>query len=168
MVTTLQDYFLYGFYSTGKARPLANCAHTVHNKHWTEYVGFTNPPATVGRFESQDRFRAGRVIVTTLASNAHGSSVTTDRRCDNPDCTTRVEWTGRAGRPQLYCTPSCRQRALSAAARLQAKAERLESELEDSHLTHRARRALSADLAKTRWLLSAFPESTRVRAHGSG
>ena len=105
----------------------------------------------------------GRLDVTTLSSNAHGSSVMTDRRCDNPDCTGRVEWSGRAGRPQLYCTPSCRQRTLSAAARLQAEVERLEAELE-----HRARRALSADLARTKWLLSAFPDSTRVRIQGSG
>ena len=110
----------------------------------------------------------GRLDVTTLSSNAHGSSVMTDRRCDNPDCTGRVEWSGRAGRPQLYCTPSCRQRTLSAAARLQAEVERLEAELEHRPLTHRARRALSADLARTKWLLSAFPDSTRVRIQGSG
>jgi hypothetical protein len=75
---------------------------------------------------------------------------------------------GRAGRPQLYCDSACRQRTLSAAGRLQIDIARLEAEIAAVDLTHRAQRAIPAELAQTRWLLSAYPESALRSGAGRG
>ena len=95
-------------------------------------------------------------------TNVHADGDTgADRACDNPDCTARIRWSGQRGRPQLFCSTVCRKRAINAAGRLERQVDQLEGGLEEPTVTYREERALRASLSRVRWLLSAYPESTR-------
>lgn len=83
------------------------------------------------------------------------------RRCDNPNCSNEVHWVDRRGRPQLFCSRDCRRLAVAAAARFSDEIRRHEAEIATGGLTYRQRRAVDTEIARLRWLLSAYPESTR-------
>lgn len=93
----------------------------------------------------------------TSSQNVQIPASALSRACDNPECTSRVDWSERPGRPQTFCTPTCRQRARHAASRLQADLQRLEQERLSEGVTYRQRRELDAVLAQKRWLLSSYP-----------
>ena len=90
----------------------------------------------------------------------------TSRRCDNPECGNRVHWSGQRGRPQLFCDAACRKRAVAAAARLEEAIQSAEQRLGVDQHTYRQERSLAGDLSRLKWLLSAYPDSTRARSRG--
>lgn len=81
---------------------------------------------------------------------------TPTRRCDNPDCDNRMEWSGGRGRPARYCSDACRQRTADNAARLHERVAAAEATLASGG-TYRQRRAITTALKQLRWLLSAYP-----------
>ncbi|GAB4001822.1 hypothetical protein GCM10028772_01730 [Nocardioides ultimimeridianus] len=83
------------------------------------------------------------------------------RRCDNPDCDTRMEWPGGRGRPPAYCSDVCRQRTVDGARKLRELIRAMELEVDRSEVTYRQRRATSSELSRLRWLLSAYPASVQ-------
>lgn len=92
----------------------------------------------------------------------------TTRRCDNPECGERLQWSGRRGRPQVFCSATCRKRAVYAADVLaQQVAERRRS-LADPQLTYRQRREVGSELARLEWALSAYPASAIAAVDCSG
>lgn len=95
----------------------------------------------------------------TAPGNVRASSSAASRTCDNPDCVNRVAWSNRPGRPQTFCSPSCRQRARHAASRLRADLQSLERKRSSAELNYRQRRDVDAELAHKRWLLSSYPAS---------
>lgn len=89
------------------------------------------------------------------------------RPCDNPDCAQRVHWSGQRGRPALFCSSACRKRAINAASRLEAVLRDVEDAIQLGELTYREMRAAEAEASRFRWLLSAYPESTRTARSGT-
>jgi hypothetical protein len=94
--------------------------------------------------------------------NVHGQAgATTERRCDNPECSERLIWSGRQGRPQLFCSTSCRKRAVYAAEALAQQVAAKEFALASPLLTYRQAREVRSDLARLEWQLSSYPASAR-------
>lgn len=81
------------------------------------------------------------------------------RRCDNPECSERLAWSGGRGRPPLFCSANCRKRALYAAAALVQQVEARHGALADTDLTYRRAREIRSELARLEWVLSAYPPS---------
>lgn len=81
------------------------------------------------------------------------------RRCDNPECSERLSWSGGRGRPPLFCSANCRKRALYAAASLVQQIEARHRALAAADLTYRRERELRSELARLEWVLSAYPPS---------
>lgn len=79
------------------------------------------------------------------------------RRCENPGCSSRLEWSGGRGRPPLFCSDACRQRLAKSARHLRRLFSDCETELGQDGLSYRERRRLSAELARLQWLLSDYP-----------
>lgn len=94
--------------------------------------------------------------------NVQGADSTAPtRRCDNPECDARMEWSGSRGRPSLYCSDACRQRTSDSAKRLQERITELQTHLATGDATYRQRRAIATEVSRLRWLLSAYPASFR-------
>lgn len=92
--------------------------------------------------------------------NVQGAASTAPtRRCDNPDCDTRMAWSGGRGRPSLYCPDACRQRTSDGAKRLQDRIAALETDVATGDTTYRQRRAIATEISRLRLLLSAYPAS---------
>lgn len=89
------------------------------------------------------------------------AEVTPTRRCDNPDCASRLAWPAGRGRPPRYCSDACRQRAADSAARIRDRLEAAEAELANDDLTYRQRRAITTTVTRLHWLLSAYPASVQ-------
>lgn len=81
------------------------------------------------------------------------------RRCDNPECSERLAWSGGRGRPPLFCSANCRKRALYTAAALVQQAQARHGALADTDLTYRRAREIRSELARLEWVLSAYPPS---------
>jgi len=111
----------------------------------------------------------GLETVTRMPSSNVHARVATDasRRCDNPDCSGRVHWSGQRGRPALFCSSACRKRALSASSRLDAALRDVEADSHRDELTYRELRAAEAEASRLRWLLSAYPASARTARSAS-
>jgi len=106
--------------------------------------------------------------MVTRSTNVHeGRWSESSRACDNPDCTERVQWSGQRGRPALFCSSACRKRAINTASRLDAALQDVERDLDVAALTYRELRAAGAEASRLRWLLSAYPESTRAATAGT-
>lgn len=80
------------------------------------------------------------------------------RRCDNPACTSLIQWREQRGRLPRFCSDRCRQQANADFAHLQDELRRLLL-LEDEELTYRERRRINSQRVRAEWLLSAFPRS---------
>lgn len=83
------------------------------------------------------------------------------RACDNPECAKRLTWSAGRGRPPLYCSNTCRKRAVSIASKLARAIQAHHRQLLDEPLTYRAKRDVQAELARLEWLLSMYPPSAR-------
>lgn len=151
----------YSFYSLGQSPAGGNnCARTMHNKR-PRADGDAGPHAVSCCMMTTERcvVKVGQRGLNVQAAD----EATVDRRCENPDCSVRIAWSGRPGRPQLFCTPACRKRAVASAARLEKQIAELEVQVQSAGLTYREGRSAAADLARLRWLLSAYPASARLR-----
>ena len=83
------------------------------------------------------------------------------RTCDNPECRTRLQWSTGRGRPPLYCSSTCRKRAVSVAGKLVRAIHAQQRNLQETSLTYRAERIARTELAQLEWLLSMYPASAR-------
>ena len=83
------------------------------------------------------------------------------RACDNPDCAKRLRWSSGRGRPPLYCSNTCRKRAVSVARKLARAIHASQRQLLEESLTYRAEREVRGNLARLEWLLSMYPVSAR-------
>ena len=83
------------------------------------------------------------------------------RSCDNPECGKRLKWATGRGRPPLYCSGTCRKRAVSIAGKLGRSIQSQRQKLASGDLTYRAERDARAELARLEWLLSMYPPSSR-------
>lgn len=83
------------------------------------------------------------------------------RRCDNPDCTSFVDWPDSASRPPLFCSSACRQRCRAGFERLTDERATLQSSAQADGLRYFDRRALQSRMAMLDWLLSAYPYTRR-------
>lgn len=92
----------------------------------------------------------------------------TTRRCDNPECDSRVQWTGGRGRPMLFCSSACRKRCINSAKRLRQDVESIEALLAKGTFKYREERQMKAELSRLEWLLSAYPESCVVSRGNTG
>lgn len=96
--------------------------------------------------------------------NVHTTAdVMPTRRCDNPDCASRLAWPAGRGRPPRYCADACRQRTADSAARIRDRIGAAEAELANDDLTYRQRRAINTTVMQLRWLLSAYPAAVQER-----
>lgn len=86
------------------------------------------------------------------------------RACDNPECGRRLKWSMGRGRPPLYCTPTCRKRAVSVAGKLGRAIQAQRRQLHEGGLTYRAERQVQTELARLEWLMSMYPPSARPNA----
>lgn len=87
------------------------------------------------------------------------------RRCDNPLCTRMLAWDQQPGRLPRFCGDTCRHRATADLRQLTQELSELQA-VDPETLTYRASRRLTSELARTQWLLSAFPLSMTHRRGG--
>lgn len=87
------------------------------------------------------------------------------RRCDNPNCDSRMKWPGGRGRPPAYCSDACRQRTADAARKLRDRIGTVQGELARDKVTYRDGRAIATELSRLRWLLSAYPAAVQEPPH---
>lgn len=144
-------------------------APRVHNKRPSHWVGASGlltfrwvPPRTQPETEQEP-------VTVMQSSNVHARvAPDASRRCDNPDCSDRVHWSGQRGRPALFCSSACRKRAINSALRLDAALQVVESAVKRGALTYRELRATEAEASRLRWLLSAYPASARTARSTTG
>ncbi|MDN5746315.1 MAG: hypothetical protein L0H31_14520 [Nocardioidaceae bacterium] len=84
------------------------------------------------------------------------------RACDNPVCGKRLKWSNSRGRPPLYCSNTCRKRAVSVAGKLARAIQGHQRQLLAEGLTYRAKRDVQTEVARLEWLLSMYPPSART------
>jgi len=83
--------------------------------------------------------------------------------CMNPRCTRMCAWPTSAGRPQDFCSKTCRQKCYRTLEKLRAELEALESLIEGGSGTQSDQAALRSEVAKLRWWIRRYPAPPSAR-----
>lgn len=83
--------------------------------------------------------------------------------CMNPRCTRMCAWPASSGRPQDFCSKTCRQQCYRTLEKLRADLEALESVIEGGSGTQSDQAALRSEVAKLRWWIRRYPAPPSAR-----